>query len=150
MLLLNLALNLLMTAAKSQVQAEQDSALSTIKNAEHVIISAYQSVVDAEAKGGNIDELTSKLNEAGSFLTGARAAYAKGNFTEASSLANQARYIGEQVDAEGSELKAFASSQNLSRQLLVSAGSILAIVIIIFGSILIWLFLKKRHFEGHP
>lgn len=143
-LLLVLTLSTLTVVARSQDASDQEIATQGIKNAEEAAITAYKVTIQAENIGANITDLTSALNTAEYLLATARVAYNNGNFTEAAAFASQAKSIGDYVNSKASDLKASTHNENLTRQLLVSLGSVLGIAAIALASTLTWRSLRKH------
>jgi len=141
-----LASEFLMVAAFAAVS--EDVAVSALRDAKGVVVSAYQTVLEAEEAGANVSGLLARLNEAVGVLSLARKAYAVGDFEETAFLADSSRDIGSEVEHEAVMLKNQALSEGLQRMVFSVIASVVSVVLIAAGSFWFWQFLKKRSVQA--
>jgi len=147
MVLLMLLACLPLVVPTSVAQVSEGDAASAIADAENVIISAYEVILEAERAGANASVLLDRLNEAEGFLTRARIAYSMGNFDEAASLADSGKNIGEEVKGAGVDLKDLSLAQSLQNMWVTAIGSFGSAVLILLGSFWVWRVFKRRYFR---
>jgi len=124
-----------------------DVATSAISEAEEVVASAYEAVLEAENAGADVSGLLDKLNEAGMLLAEAQIASRLGDFDEAVLLASLCSGIGESVKNEAYELRVEAYGSRVMVSWLTMAGSTIGVVAVVFGSFLGWRVFKRRYIQ---
>jgi len=125
----------------------ENVAASALTDAEGVVVSAYQAVLKAEEAGADVSGLLVRLNEAGGFLARARMAYSLGDFEGAASFVNSRKNIGVDVENAAVELKDLALSERVQRMWFTMIGSVLGVVLIVFGSFCGWRVFKRRYYR---
>jgi hypothetical protein len=132
--------------APSQASAADElEAKEAITNTENLLLNCYNASLEAEKAGANITQLLTILNEAGTFLSKAELAYKNGNFTLAVEFTNQTQ----------TRLNGFADLARSAREMglqqtyrdfmIYIVASIAGSIAIIFGSLIVWFFLKRRY-----
>jgi hypothetical protein len=132
--------------APSQASAADElEAKEAITNTENLLLNCYNASLEAEKAGANITQLLTILNEAGTFLSKAELAYKNGNFTSAVEFTNQTQ----------TRLNGFADLARSAREMglqqtywdfmIYIVASIAGSIAIIFGSLIVWFFLKRRY-----
>jgi len=122
-----------------------DVAASAIGQAEGVVASAYEAVLEAEQAGANVSGLLVRLNEAGELLARAQVAFRLGDFDEAVVSANLCSEIGEGVRSEADELRVKAYGGRVTGSWLTMTGSMVSVVAVVFGSFWGWRVFKRRY-----
>ena len=126
---------------------DRSVAEEALVNAESGLASAYVAVAEAEGAGANVSSLLTKLNVAGRFLAKAHNCYRTGDFNGAVDYANLSVESVKSIVREAEELKALAADEYKERCFQTEAAFVLAVVLIVVGSITGWLFFKKRYLE---
>jgi len=134
-------------AFEAFAEASKDVAASALTDAEGVVVSAYQAVLKAEESGANVSGMLVRLNEAGGILARARMAYSLGDFEGTASLASSSRNIGVEVENAAVELKDLALSERVQRMWFTVIGSVIGVVLIVFGSLWVWRVFKRRYYR---
>jgi len=124
----------------------EDVAASALKDAEEVVFSAYQAVLEAEESGANVSGLMVRLNEAEGLLANARMAYKFGDFEEASRFATSSTNIGVEVENAAVELRDSALSEKEQHMWFSMIGSVVSVVLIVLGSFWVWRVFKRRYY----
>jgi hypothetical protein len=128
-------------------EASENEAASALVNADGVVGSAYQAVLKAEEEGANVSSLLARLSEAGDNLAHAHMAYGLGNFDETTRFADLSRNIGEEVRSEANELMGSARAEGAQRLWSTATGSVIGVIVIVFGSFLVWRVFKRRFYR---
>jgi len=128
-------------------EASEGVAALVLADAEGVVASAYQAVLEAEEAGANVSSLLVRLNEAGKFLVQGRDAYKVGDFDDAVLFANSSSSIGAEVKDEANESENLAISENLQRASLSTVESIVGVTLVVLASFLAWNVFKKRYYR---
>jgi len=123
----------------------EDTATTSIEGAENALVSAYQSVLEAEQAGANVSSLLVLLNDAGEFLVEAKVAFRLRDFDEAILSANNCSEIDEGVMGEAYELQVEASGSRVIDSWLTMTGSTVGVVAVVFGSFWGWRAFKRRY-----
>ena len=121
-----------------------DVAASAISQAEEVVASAYEAVLEAEQAGADVSGLLVRLNEGGEYLAGARMSFRLEDFNETVRFADLSRAVGEDVEKDAYVLKDLARSESVQRIWFTATGSVIGIMLVVSGSFWLWIFLKKR------
>lgn len=102
----------------------QETALSTIVEAQQQMAQAYEVVLDAEGVGADVSGLLAKLNDAAELLSWARMAYEVDNFEEAVRFAELSSGVGLEVEGEADRLIVEASQARVNRVWWSVVGSV--------------------------
>jgi hypothetical protein len=144
--LVALLLILLILSGHSQVLAADElEAREAIANAENLVRNCYNASLEAEKSGANITQLVNALNEAGMFLSRASLAYDNGNFTSAVDFATQTQARLNGFVEWAQSIKEMGLEQTRRDFLISIVAPIAGSVAIIFGSFIVWFFLKRRY-----
>ena len=122
-----------------------DMAASAVGEAEEVVASAYEAVLEAEHAGANVSGLLASLNEAGELLATAQVAFRLGDFDEAVLSASLCSEICEVVRDEADELRVEAYGAKIMNSWLTMTGSTIGVVAVVFGSFWGWRVFKRRY-----
>jgi len=125
----------------------EDVAALAIEEAEGVVASAYEAVLEAEEAGANISVLVARLNDAGEDLAQAHVSYRVGDFEGAARFADLCREIGEGVRVEALGLRNLAVLEAVQRFWWTMTMSIMSAVTILCLSLLGWRIFKRRYFR---
>jgi len=123
----------------------EDEAKLEIQEAEAALGSAFVAVLEAEKKGADVSDLLARLNSGGGFLAEARTCYRNGDFDGAVSNALLSVQSVEGLVEDAEELKALAIAEYGERSFLTMTGSGVAVVVIVLGSVVVWLLFKRRY-----
>lgn len=127
------------------VWGQQNGYSSGISEAQGMLVNCFNAARAAEAAGANISALTNTLNVAGALLSNAQYAYSVGNFSGAQSLAAECTSKLSGFVGEANSLQVSAT-QNRNTSFLVNVvGSIVATMIVLVGSAVVWLSLKRKY-----
>jgi hypothetical protein len=124
-----------------------DVATLAISQAENVLASAYGIVLEAEQAGANVSSLMVQLNDAGEFLAKARVEFRLGNFDDAIVSANHCSEVGESVKKEADDLRVEVYGSRVMDSWLTVAGSLVGVVLVVFGSFWSWRVFKRRYYR---
>jgi len=127
--------------------SDANSATEAIDRARRSLVDAYMSVLDAEKEGADIASLTKRLTEAGSNLTDAYLLFDAGSYDAALALAEDSYETGKKIEAEATELEAFA---HVDAKILFSIrmiGYVGTLAIIVLASVLGWKTCKERYYR---
>jgi hypothetical protein len=127
--------------------SSEDAASLAISQAEQVLASAFEAVLEAERAGANVSGLLVMLNDAGVFLAKAQVAYRLGDFEEAVGFADLCYEIGEGVKGKAGELRVEAYGPRVIGFWLTMAGSLVGVVAVGVGSVWGWRFFKRRYYR---
>ena len=125
--------------------SSQVVAAPAISQAEEVLVSAYEAVLEAEQAGTNVSGLLTRLNEAGDLLAQAHVLYRLEDFDGAARFSDPCREIGEEVRDEALGLRDQAVLEADQRFRWTMIGSILGVAIIVGVSFLGWRTFKLRY-----
>ena len=120
---------------------------ATISEAEQAVAAGFEATLDAEQAGANVSSLLVRLNEGAEVLAAARMAFEDGNYSEADRLSGLSSEVGAQVESDALILKAEATNVAAGRYRLYLAGSAVAIIVVVFATLLGYRFIKKRYLE---
>jgi hypothetical protein len=123
----------------------EDDAGSAIAAAQNRITDCYRAAADAEKAGAVVTGLLSTLNDAGELLSNATLAYGMDDFDSAndSAVRSQAKLDG--FVAEADALKESATKASYWNFMVNVLGSIIGTVVVICGSLVVWVLLKRRY-----
>jgi len=127
--------------------ASQEAALSSIVEAEEQMARTYEVVLDAEGVGADVSGLLAKLNDAAELLSKARMAYEVDNFEEAVRFAELSSGVGWEVEGEADRLEVEAGQARTNRVWWSVVGSVLAVSIVLFISLLGYQVFKRRYYK---
>jgi len=125
----------------------QETAASSISEAEQSVAQSYEAVLDAERVGANVSDLLVRLNNAAGLLSEARLAFEVGNFEESVRLADFSGGVGSEVRNEAEWLKAKAISAGVNRLWLFLVGSVLAVAVVVSVSLLGYRYFKRWYYR---
>ena len=123
----------------------ENTAASAIDRAEASMVSAYETVLDAEQAGANVSGLLARLDVGGEYLGDAHIWYGLGDFGNATRFANFCYDVGEKVRNEAVELRNEARGVWVTGLVVRMTGSIIGVVVIVFLSFLVWRVFKRRY-----
>jgi len=124
--------------------ASGNEAASAISQAEEVVVSAYEAVLEAEQAGADVSGLLFWLNEAGEYLAASRMFLRLEDFSESVRLSDLGEAIGKDVERDAHVLKDLALGESVQRMLFTAVGSLIGVVLVVVGSFWLWNFLRKR------
>lgn len=123
----------------------QTEASSAIDEAEKRILVCYEAVVEADRVGANTTELSAALDEAGMLSSKARLAYEKGDFESAQEFARLSQERLEGLDVEADALAKSGGQQRSLDFIINVVGSLVGAVVVIIGSVGVWVFLNRKY-----
>jgi hypothetical protein len=126
------------------VAASESDARSVIDEASQRIIVCYGAVANASSAGANASALLAVLDDAGSLLSKADAAFAGGDFNSSRDLALQSEQRLDGFEAQALDLQNTAARAGYSNFMFKVVGSIVETVIVLLGSFVVWSWLKTR------
>jgi hypothetical protein len=130
------------------VHAEGSYVNVALASANNQLVACYDAAKAAEAAGANITALTSALNIAGALLSNAQYAFSTGDFVSAQNFAIQCQNQLGGLVQEANSLQ-ISASQGRSTDFFVNfLGSIAGAIMVIVGSIIVWVLLKRRKVNG--
>lgn len=133
--------------APESYASDSDSANSAITQAESVMASAYEAVLEAEQVGANVPSLLARLNVAAENLANARNWHGRGDFENATRFANLCYDIGREVRSEANKLRIEAYGPYITSLWMRTVVSVVSIGGIIPASILAWYAFKRRNYN---
>lgn len=125
--------------------ASEDEALSKISEAENALYSAYDAVLKAEEAGANVTLLLGSLDEAGELLSKAHLAYNMGDFDSAFDFAVRSQTELDGFPTRANNLVETATQLNYLDFVFTVVYPIAGAVFVVFGGIVVWLFLKAKY-----
>ena len=125
--------------------SSQDVAVSAISQAEEVLASAYEVVLEAEQAGADVSDLLARLNVAGEYLASSHVWYELGDYTNATRFANLCYDVGEEVRNGAYALKNKAYGLWATGLVVRMTVSIVGVVVIVFLSFVGWRAFKRRY-----
>lgn len=124
--------------------ATESEAVVVMDGAESDIVLCYSAVVKADEAGANVSMLLNRLFEAGAFLSLAEWSLENGDFDSALTYAGQSQTVLSGFVGEAEELTEYAFNSHywsfMTDVLILVVGT----SVIVVGSIVIWLLLKRR------
>lgn len=131
--------------APESFASDSDSTGSAIEQAEVIMTSAYEVILEAEQVGANVSDLLTQLNVAAENLANAHIRHGLGDFENATRFANLCYNIGQEVRSEAYKLKIEAYGPHVTSLLMRAIVSIVGISSIILASFLGWYAFKRRY-----
>lgn len=130
------------------VFAQTDQIASKLQEANTAVGQAFNAVLDAEKAGGNVTQLLTKLNTAGTILADAQNALNSVNTANITSNLENARQIANQVNDDALILRNVSLVGSQNSFLLTLSFSILGSVAFGFSLLIVWrrfkrVFIKK-------
>jgi len=125
----------------------KEEAAAAIKDAEEVLVEAYQTVSTAESAGANVSSLFEELDVAGNFLAQANTSYRIGDFEGAQSFARNSLQIGSQVYIDAFRFKSLAETKANQYLLYSTILSIVGVGVVIVFSLLGWRAFKRYYYN---
>jgi len=122
-----------------------DDAAARVGEAEVALRRTFSAVLEAESAGANVSELLVELDVAGGNLTAAEMAYARGDFDEASSRAQQCTAVADGVAGEAQSLKNSASTRARNKELQTIGFSMIGGLASVLVVSLIWVLFKRSY-----
>lgn len=144
--LMLLAFSTLATVGVCLATSESEAELK-IGEAEMAVSSAYVAVLEAEKSGADVSGLLVKLTYGGEFLAEAQMCYRSGDFGGGVYYADLSVRSVEGLVGEAGQLKALAMDEHKERAFQTLASSGVAVVVIVLGSVVVWLLFKRRYFQ---
>ena len=120
----------------------QDEVADDIFEAESVLNSTYEMVLDVENVGANISVLVGKLNLCSDYLSQGIVAYNEGSYDDSSYLVGMCTRLAEDVQSEAFVLKEDAEDLQFANLLSSSVGSLVGVIVVIIFGFLIWRIFK--------
>lgn len=127
----------------SVVSTELDARLA-IADAEQRIVVCYEAIANADRAGANTSTLLLTLNEAGESLSRAKLAYKIADFDTATNYGLAAQRKLDGFVAEADVLRGTALQQHYWDFMVNVVGSIVGTVVVICGSFVVWIILRKK------
>jgi hypothetical protein len=140
-------LTLLLVTYVPRVAFCSEDASAKISQAENAISEAFAGTLQAEAAGANITGLLEKLNLAQENLNQAQLAFRNGNLTESIEKAGTSRETALSVLNEASEIKNASIVNGKNVFLFNIVFSLAATSVFLVGLVMVWRWMKRRHFR---
>ncbi len=140
-----LSLSVTALSALSGVWAQQVDTSSAISAAQSRLVQCYDAARVAESSGANISQLTLRLNSAGLLLSKAQLAYSNGDLGSSQSLAAQSQSELADFISDAQSLQASAAQSKTFDFLLNVVASVVGAIIVIVGSFVVWIRLKRKY-----
>lgn len=115
-----------------------DVAESAVKNGEHVMVLAYQAVLEAERAGANVSNLFTELNVASEYLAQAHVLYRIGDLDNATRFADLCSRTAENVKSEADLFTEIARVESGTRLGFTMIGSAITACLISVAGLLGW------------
>lgn len=132
----------------TQAQVDEDGAEEALVRAESMLISAFDSVLEAEKMGFDATILSEELTRAGGHLTSALLLFKSHNFTLAKWNADICYTIAQSTKAESISLIDYPSLFSRFKQFYIEILSyILVCCAIILASVFSWNFFKRKYLK---
>jgi len=122
----------------------ENEAATKIGEAENILNSAYEAVLETEKAGANITGLLGNLTEATELLSKAKSVLST-NESAAIEFANQSQAKLDGFLAKADAFKADATQQRYWDFMVNVVGSIAGTVVVICGSFVVWAVLKRKY-----
>lgn len=133
--------------APESLASDSDSANSAIAQAESIVASAYEAVLEAEQVGADVSDSLAQLNIAAENLAKAHISHSLGDFENATRFASLCHSIAENVKSEANKLRIEAYGPYVTNLLMKAVMSIVAISGIILASVVGWYAFKRRYYK---
>jgi len=127
--------------------SSKEEAAAAIRDAEEVLVDAYQTVSAAESAGANASSLFEELDAAGKLLAQANVSYRTGDFDRAVSFARNSLQVGSRVYIEASELRSLAETKASQYFVYSTIWSIVGIGVVTVFSLLSWRAFKRYYYK---
>jgi hypothetical protein len=127
------------------VKASSETA--SIEMANSSINQAFTNVLAAEATGGNVTDLLTRLNGAGELLVEAERANQSGNLEDVNSKADNAVLIANQVKSDAATLTVNSQNNSANRFLLTATFSTVAIALLLIALSYVWRRTRRRYYR---
>jgi len=131
----------------SSSSSSKEEAAAAIRDAEEVLVDAYQTVSATESAGANASSLFDELDVAGNFLAQANISYRTGDFNSAVSFARNSLQVGSQIYIEASRLKSLAETKANQYLLYSTIWSIVGVGVVTVLSLLGWRAFKRYYYK---
>ena len=128
-------------------EINKNAAASTIEGAEASVASAHEAVLEAEQNGADVSDLVVVLNDAAELLAEANIAYGLGQFDEAAGFAGLCLEASEAVRSDAVALRVETQGARVWELWLNLIGSLVGVVVVVFGGLVGWGYVKKRYFK---
>jgi competence protein ComGC len=135
---------ILLLITPSVVSAQRNVTESAISAAQSKLLSCFEAAKLAEKAGANISQLTAPLNNAGLLLSQAELAYSNGDFEVAQNLTVQCQSVLSNFISNATALQTSATQNRNTDFLWNIVGSAGGTVVVLVGSALVWLLLKRK------
>lgn len=122
----------------------ESEVVAVIDATESDILLCYSAVAEADKAGANVSKLLTRLREAGELLSLAELSFQEGDFDSAFANASQSQVLLSGIVEEAEDLEEFTFSEAywgfMTDVLILVVGTSVVVV----GSIVVWLLLKRR------
>jgi hypothetical protein len=125
----------------------QSSADTSIQTANASINQAFTNILAAEKGGANVNQLLSRLNDAGGLLAEAENAYQTGDLSNANSKADSASLIAVQVNSDAVALLDRIDTNSRNKFITPLLFSIISIVVFLIVLSLVWRRFKRSYYK---
>jgi hypothetical protein len=125
----------------------QSSADTSIQTANASINQAFTNILAAEKGGANVNQLLSRLNDAGGLLAEAENAYQTGDLSNVNSKADSASLIAVQVNSDAVALLNGIEANNRNKFITPFLFSIISIVVFLIVLALVWRRFKRGYYK---
>jgi hypothetical protein len=123
---------------------DEAEAGAAVSDAEERVVVCYRAVADADGAGANVTGLLGVLDEAGLLLSRADLAFVTGDFDSAFNLAVESRGVLDNFVVEADALRDDAIQRRSWDFMVNVVGSAVGAAVGVFGSYIVWLWLKRR------
>ncbi len=131
------------TSGNTVFSTESDVKLAITAAQERIVV-CYQAVAEADRAGANTTALLAALNEAGHLLSKANWALEMGDLDSALSLSLLSQERLNDFVAEANVLKEHTIQRHYWDFIVNVVGSIVGTLVVICGSFVVWLILRRR------
>ena len=122
----------------------EEEASTVLAAAEVNVVVCYSAVAEADEVGANVTVLLTRLGEAGELLSLGELAFSEGDYDSALTYAGQSQEMLSDFVDEAHDLEELAFNEhywNFTTDVLIF---VVGTSVIVVGSIIVWLLLKKR------
>jgi hypothetical protein len=141
------AIFVIVIASVQMLPAKASGEADSIGIANLSINQAFTNVLSAEAAGGNVTGLLSRLNGAGELLAEAERGYQNGNLAGINDKTNNAILIANQVKSDAETLTVSSRNNSENSFLLTATFSIVGIALLLFALNLVWRRSKRGYYK---
>jgi hypothetical protein len=127
--------------------ADESDASDAIREAEKDLNEAYVAVVEADAAGADVSNLSNELNSAGAYLSSANAAFDVGDYDGALVFATECINSVKGISGEAENLESYAKGVRSNTIFLAVFVSVFGVVSVVVLGFIGWELLKRRRFK---